>query len=205
MKLYTAFAPNPLRVTIFLNEKGIDIPSVVMMDVMKGDARTDEHLKRNSLGELPVLELEDGTYLSESLAICRYLEAQFPATPLMGSNAKESAIIEMWDRRIERQIMDTIGAVGLHTFPFFADKIEQLPQYAESQQRALPKKWAWLDAQMTDGRAFIAGDQFSVADITGMAALIICDFAKLPVPDEFDNVKRWEAAMRSRGSWPKLN
>jgi len=167
---------------------------------MKGEARTAEHLARNSLGEVPVLELDDGSFISESIAICRYLESEYPDKPLLGNNPTESAKIEMWNRRMEQQIMDCMARYGLHTIPMFADKIEQMPDYAESQKRLFTEKLTWLDKEMDDGRDFVAGDQFSIADITGMAALMICGFTNIKLPKGLKNVQRWASSVQSRPS-----
>lgn len=204
MKIYNGFSPNGLRVAAFIQEKGIDI-SVVPIDVMKGETRTEAHLKRNSLGEIPVLELDDGTYVSESIAICRYLESLYPEPALLGINAVDSAKIEMWNRRMEQQIMGPCAQFGLHVIPIFADKIEQMPEYAETQKRLLDQKWQWLESELTDGREFIAGDQFSIADITGMAALMICGFLDtLHIPKELPHVINWVNKIQQRPSFSSL-
>lgn len=201
MKLYIGFSPSGFRVAAFMQEKGIEIPKV-SIDVMKGEALTEEHRARNSLGEIPVLELDDGSYLSETVAICRYLESLHPEPSLMGSNAIESAKIEMWNRRVEQQIMGPCAQYGLHVIPMFEHKIEQMPDYAETQKRLLAKKWAWLETELADGREFIAGDEFTIADITGMAALMICGFLDaLEVPENLSHVQRWASAMQERPSF----
>jgi glutathione S-transferase len=202
MKLYTySSAPHPLRVHVFMAEKGVDLPAE-MVDIPSGESRAPAFKAINSLGELPVLELDDGKCITESVAICRYLEAMHPEQPLMGSTPYETAEIDMWTRRMELQIMAPISQFALHSFKIFADKVEQMPDYAESQLRLQKKRWAWLDAELSDGRTFVAGDRFSVADITGMAALRICDFAEQSVPEELAHAKRWERAVRDRQSWP---
>ena len=200
MKLYDAAAPNPRRVRIFLAEKGIDCP-IQRLDLFAGESRTPEFGQINSLHETPVLEFDDGRRITESVAICRYFEAVHPDPPLFGIDAADQGLVEMWNRRMEQQIMGTVGAVGLHEFPFFADKIEQIPDYAAAQRRAMPGKWAWLDREIADGRPFIAGERFTVADITGMAALMICDFARMPVPEGLTNVEQWASRVKARPSW----
>ena len=200
MKFYNAAAPNPRRVRIFLAEKGVEIPRQDL-DLAKGESRTPEFLAKNSLAGTPILELDDGTVLAESVAICRYLESLYPEPALMGSDALESATIEMWNRRMEIEIMATLGDVVVHSVNFFADKVEQIPAYADAQRRMAAKKWAWLDEELADGRRFVAGDQFSIADITGMAALMIGDFIKVEVPAALTHVTRWSEAVRARPSW----
>ena len=200
MKLYDAMTPNSLRVNVFLAEKGIDLPRQPI-DVRGGGTRTPAFLAINSLGELPVLELDDGRILTESVAICRYFEALHPEPSLMGKGAYEQAHIEMWNRRVEQQLFWTIGGVARHTFAFFADKIEQLPAYAETQARLFDKNWAWFDKELSDGRPFVTGEAFSIADITGMAALLVCDFSEKTLPADLKHAKRWEETMRARDSF----
>jgi glutathione S-transferase len=202
MKLYTYKpAPNPLRVHAFLEEKGIELP-IETVDARAGETRAPAFKAINSLGEVPVLQLDDGGYLTESVAICRYLEALHPERPLMGVTPLEVAKIDMWTRRMEQQIMAPISQFALHSFEFFADKIEQLPAFAESQLKLQNERWAWLDVELADGRTFVADDRFSVADITGMAALRICDFAGQDIPENLAHARRWEAAVRDRKGWP---
>lgn len=203
MKLYTfPMAPNALRVHVFLSEKGLEVP-LEHVDAMNKATRRQPFLSKNSLGEIPVLELDDGTLITESVAICRYFEDTYSEPRLMGATPVEAARIEMWNRRMEQQIMGPIGQVGLHTSEFFADKIEQLPAYAETQQRLMAKKWEWFDAELSDGRTWVCDDRFSIADITGIAALHICDMFGAEVPPDLVNAKRWERAVRSRPTWSR--
>ena len=158
-------------------------------------------MAKNTLGETPVLLLDDGRYLTESMAICRYFEALNPEPRLMGADATECAFVEMWTRRAEQQLMNPIANFAQHSFEFFADKIDQIPAFAESQKQLMVKKWAWLDQEMADGRPYLAGDTFTVADIAGMAALKICDYAELVINDGLTHAKTWEARVRGRESW----
>ncbi len=200
MKLYIDRAPNPFRVTIFMLEKGIEIPAE-RLDIMASETRTPEFSKVNSLHELPALELDDGTVLTESIAICRYLEALHPEPSLMGSSPLETAQIEMWSRRMEWHLFEPRGDFGRHVIPYFADKIEQFPDYAASLTRRLEKKWSWLDGELSDGRTYVANDRFSVADITGMAVLFIQSFLDLEIPGDLTHVQRWKGAVQNRPSW----
>ena len=200
MKLYDGQAPNPWRVRVFLAEKSAQVP-METMHVLDGSTRTAAFRKINSLGELPVLELDDGRILTESVAICRYLESKFPDPPLMGRDDFEIAHIEMWSRRMELQLVAPLANVGLHTMPFFDGKIEQMPDYAESQRRAAAKKWAWFDQEMTDGRPFVTGDRFTLADITGMMAVKITDIVDEPMPEGLRYAKAWVQRVRDRSSW----
>ncbi len=200
MKLYDAMTPNSLRVKVFLAEKGIDVPRLPVK-VLDGETRTPEFLAINSLGEVPVLELDDGRILTESVAICRYFEELQPDPSLMGAEAHEQAHIEMWNRRVEHHIFGPIGTAARHTFAFFADKVEQMPDYAASQMRLFDKNWAWFDRELADGRPFVAGEEFTIADITGMAALLVCDIAEKSLTSDLQHAKRWEKAMRGRSSF----
>ncbi len=200
MKLYTSQAPNPFRVNAFIAEKEISIP-IQIVDILGGETRTDAFAQINTLKEVPVLQLDDGTLLTESMAICRYLEAVNPARPLLGSTPVEMAQIEMWSRRLEQRVFGLCSDLGLHTMPLFADKIPQVPAYAQTLPERLHKAWAWLDGELSDGRTFVVNDRFSVADITGMAALFIMNFVDLNVSERFENVKRWETACRARPIW----
>ncbi len=199
MKLYNANSGNTKRVRIFLAEKGAEVPRVELE--LGVDTRTPEFRNLNSLGELPVLQLDDGRVITESFAICRYFESVFPDPPLMGTDPVEQAQIDMWSQRIHAQLFMTYGNYVRHSIALFADVMEQVPEFAETQRRAIPDKWAWLDAEMADGRAFIAGDGFSVADIHGMCVLMIADGLGLPIPSECRWANRWADAMRERPSF----
>lgn len=199
MKLYNANSGNTKRVRIYIAEKGIDVPRVEME--LGTDTRTPEFQQLNSLGELPVLELDDGRIITESLAICRFLEAAFPEHPLMGITPFEQGHIEMWSQRIHTQLFMTHGNYVRHSMKLFAVVMEQVPQFAAAQRRAIPERWAWLDREMSDGRRFVAGDTFTMADIHGMTVLTIADGLDLAIPDECGHVNRWATAMRSRPSF----
>lgn len=203
MKLYNGMSPNGARVDIFLKEKSIKLPTQ-QIDIMGGETRREGYLKINPLGEVPALELDDGRVLTESLAICRYLETLYPDTPLFGKDAAGKAFVEMWTRRIELNVFEIVADVGLHEFPLFADKIRQFPDYAAEQRKEFIKRLEWLDGEMSDGRAFIAGDDFTVADITMIAALMVSMFAELEIPASLTHLHKWIAAVQARPSFPYL-
>lgn len=200
MKLHQGDGPNSYRVRIFLAEKDIEVP-MVRVDFDKMEHRAPEFLELNSLGQIPVLEFDDGTVITESVAICRYFEALQPSPPLFGANAVEQGKVEMWNRRVEIEIFGTIGNVALHTQEFFSHRLTQFPAFAETQRQLAPSKWEWLDREMADGRPFIAGDKFSVADITGMTVAWLGEVFGMPVPDGLPNVGPWYERVRARPSW----
>lgn len=202
MKLHTFNAPNPFRVHVFMVEKGIEIP-LEKVDLMRGAHREPAFLAKNALGEVPVLELDDGSFLPESVAICRHLEALHPTPALFGATPQAAARVEMWSRRIELQLFETIGAVARNRLPFFAAFLEQVPAYADAQERMMAEKWRWLDAELADGRTYLCDDAFSIADITGMAALMVSDFTEIGIPADAPNAARWAATVRARPSWEK--
>lgn len=200
MKFYNGAAGNPRRVRIFIAEKGIDIEQI-NIDIGKGETRTEEFLAKNSLGELPILELDDGTIITESGAICRYLEEAYPDKPLLGSNSAERANIEMWDRRIEFQLFLKLSNIVQHENEYFADKVEQIPEFAQSQRRFVAQKWSWLNQEMSDGRAYIAGNTFSIADISAMGVLMASEWLKV-APTETDTyIHEWGKRVKARESW----
>lgn len=199
MKLYNAMSGNTKRVRIFMAEKNIDIPRV---DLELGSGtRTAEYRKINSLGEVPALELDDGQVITESRAICRYLESRFPDYPLMGQNALEHGKIAMWSERIHGHLFMTYGLYVRHTLSLFDGVVDQIPDFANTLRKAIPEKWRWFDREMADGRPYIAGDQFSFADVEGMTALMIADALEIGIPGSCGHAHSWAHAMRSRTSW----
>lgn len=200
MRLYCGIGPNSYRVRIFIAEKGIDVPKVEV-DLMKGEHKAPEFLKLNSLGQIPVLELDDGTVISESVGICRYLEELHPAPALFGGTAAERGRVEMWNRRVEIELFGTVGNVALHSDPMFAGRLTQFPEFAETQRALAPEKWRWLDHEMADGRPFIAGDKFSVADITAAVVGWLGDYFGIEMPGDATNVKAWRERVQARPSW----
>lgn len=200
MKLYDGGrAPNPRRVRIFLAEKGIDVP-LVPIDMGAMGHRSQEITERNPLQRLPVLELDDGTILTESVAICRYFEELHPEPALFGEGALGKARVEMWQRRMEMHFLLTVANAFRHTHP--AMKEWEVPQVAEWGEANRPKAIEFLnllDRDMAD-REFIAGDSYSIADITGMIGIDFMKPARIELPRELSNVLRWYEAVSSRPS-----
>lgn len=203
MKLYNGLSPNGVRVGIFLAEKGVDIP-LTPIDIPGGEPKRDPFLSLNSLGEVPVLELDDGTVLTESVAICRYIEAHHPEPSLFGEDAKSQALIEMWNRRMELKVFGAIGDFARHEFELFKDRGPQIPAFAEARRKDFRAHLVWLDQELSDQRDFITGERFSVADITGMAMLLLMGFAQYETPEDLPHFARWASSMRDRPSFPKM-
>jgi glutathione S-transferase len=201
VKLYSTPPPppNPRRVRIFLAEKGVTIP-IVNLEPVRGETKTPEFLARNSLGQLPVLELDDGTCISESLAICRYLERIYPDPPLFGSGPIEEAWVDMWTRRLEFQLWVHVGSYWRHLHPFGVR--EGVPRHADLGEMALrdyDKALEWLDGELA-GRDYLAIDSFSVADICLLTTLDFADWAGLKVPERLINLSRWHERVSVRPS-----
>lgn len=200
MKLYCGIGPNSYRVRIFLAEKGIEVPRAEI-DLLKGEHKSLEFLKINSLGYVPALQLDDGTIITESVAICRYFEETHPRPPLFGTDPVSRARVEMWNRRAELEVFATVGDYALHTQEFFKDRLPQHPAFGEAQREHAPRKWAWLDGEFADGRPFLAGDAFSIADITGSVAAWLGEMFGIERPASLKNVNAWLERVRSRPSW----
>jgi len=199
MRMYDfTLAPSPRRVRIFLAEKGISL-ELVQVDIMRNENRTPEFYKKSPLGSLPILELDDGSCLSESVAICRYFEEVQPAPPLFGIGARERAAVEMWNRRIELEIFAPVGHVWSHLSEIAKARGRRIPEFGEIQKRAAIERIPWLDAEL-ENREFIAGDRYSIADIT---TLCMIDFARtvdIRIHPAQANLARWYSKVSSRPS-----
>lgn len=198
MKLYNhPLAPNPRRVRMFAAEKAITL-ALVDLDLLAGESHTPEFLARNPSGAVPVLELDDGTYLSESVAICRYLEGLHPEPNLFGRDFREQAQIEMWNRRIEFELFSPIGQAIFNTNPLFQRFVRQFPDYGETRRAAALARLERMDKEL-DGHIFVAGDRFTIADIT---ALVAIDLGKamgdIEIAHNLGNLRRWHETVSSR-------
>jgi glutathione S-transferase len=197
MKLYDLKAGmNPRRVRIFLAEKGIEIP-IAPIDMMKGENQTPEFVKLNPLGTLPVLELDDGTILTESVAICRYFEFSKREPNLFGHEGLEQARVEMWNRRLELELMRPLAEQFRHLSPFWKDRLTQIPEYGEAQRIRLGQVMEWLDRELAT-RPYMAGERYTIADITAQCAFILGKNTGAPIPDGLHNLKRWWDLVSSR-------
>jgi glutathione S-transferase len=200
MKLYDAGrAPNPRRVRVFLAEKGVTVP-IISIDLARLEHKAPAYVAINPLQRTPALELDDGTVISESIAICRYFEELHAEPPLFGTGALERARVEMWQRRLEFGLLGTVAAVFRHLHPAMAEmEVPQVAAWGETNKPRVIEFLRFLDGELAD-RRFIAGDRFSVADITGLVGLDFMKPAKLSLPDELTNVRRWHAELAARPS-----
>ena len=200
MKLYDGGrAPNPRRTRIFLAEKGITVP-LEQVDLGAMQQKSPAYAAINPLGRVPALLLDDGTIITESIAICRYFEALQPDPPLFGRGALEIARIEMWNRRVELHLLLPVSHVFRNSHPAMKEmEVPQVPAWAEANKPPILEFITFLDAELKN-RPFVAGDAFTVADITGLVAVDFMKPAKLAVPDALGNLKRWHAAVSARPS-----
>lgn len=200
MKLYDGGkAPNPRRVRIFLAEKGVSVP-LVPVDMGAMGHRSEEVTVLNPLQRLPVLELDDGTVITESVAICRYFEELHPEPPLFGVGAKGRALVEMWQRRMELNFLGAVAAAFRHIHPAMKEwEIPQIPEWGEANKPKAVAFLAMMDTELA-GRRFAAGDDFSIADITALVTLDFMKPARIEIPAEMANVLRWRDELRARPS-----
>jgi glutathione S-transferase len=200
MKLYDGGrAPNPRRVRIFLAEKGIEIDKQ-QIDIGALEHKGPAYTAINPLQRVPALVLDDGTVITESIAICRYFEALQPEPVLFGRDGREAAIIEMWNRRMEHQLLFGVAQVLRHLHPGMkALENPQIAAWGEVNKPRVIEFLALLDRELAS-RPYAAGDRFSVADITGLVAVDVMKPARLAVPDELKSVRRWHADISARPS-----
>jgi glutathione S-transferase len=200
MKLYNhALAPNPRRVRIFAAEKGIQL-LLEEVDILAGQSRTPEFLAKNSSGGVPVLELDDGSHLSESVAICRYLEGLHPEPNLLGRDLREQVEIERWNRRMELELFAAIGRTIQNTSSVFQGRFKQFPDYGEAQRVIVHQRLERMDREL-NGYHFVAGDRFTIADITALVAIDIGGrLADIRIAPELAHVTRWHRAVSNRPS-----
>ena len=199
MKIYeTKTAPNPRRVRMFLAEKGIDV-DYVQVDIQKGENLSAEMRTKNPLGKIPILELDDGTCIAETDAICTYFEALQPEPPLMGTTPVEKATISMWQRQVELAIMMQIGMCFQHTTGYFKDRMTPVPEYGKEAGINASKYLNILERRL-GVKEYIAGDAFSIADITALCAMDFARVVKIRMSEEHVNLARWYDAVSSRAS-----
>lgn len=200
MKLYDGGrSPNPRRVRVFLAEKGIAV-QLVPVDLAGMEHRSDSFRAINPLQRVPALVLDDGTVITESVAICRYFEELQPQPPLFGEGAKGRAVVEMWNRRLELELLFPVMHVFRHLHPGMAEHEKpQIAAWGEANKPRVAAFLALLDAHL-DGRPFVCGEAFSIADITGLVAVDFMKAARLAVPEGLANLRRWHVSVASRPS-----
>jgi glutathione S-transferase len=200
MKLFDGGrAPNPRRVRVFLAEKGITVP-LVPVDMGALEHKNRAVSERNPLQRLPVLELDDGTILTESVAICRYFEELHPEPALFGRGALGKAKVEMWQRRMEFNLLSCVAQAFRHIHPAMKEwEVPQVPEWGEANKPKAVEFLKLLDGELAN-REFVAGDTYSIADITGLIAIDFMKPARIKMPEECTNVSRWHEAVSSRPS-----
>jgi glutathione S-transferase len=200
MKLYNSnLAPSPRRVRIFLAEKGVSIPRIEV-DLGKLEHKTPEFAGLNPFQTIPILQLDDGTKIAETIAICRYVEALWPEPNLFGLTPLEQAMIEMWQRHLEWRLLLPIAQVLRHSHPHMTEmENPQVPDWAAANRPRALKAMAIVDEALHD-RPFIAGDRFTVADITGLVALDFSRSARIAIPAELVHLNRWRETLKARPS-----
>ena len=200
-------APNPRRVRIFLAEKGITDVSMVEINLMEGENLTEDFLKINPRGTVPTLELDDGTYLDESVAICRYLEELHPEPNLLGKDALSKAKIEACQRYVEFDGFLPLLDAFRNTFPAFAERAvpglpaeyKAIPDLAERGQRRYQLFMKNLNDRLANQK-YIASDTFSIADITALCAIDFAKMIEMEIPEDYEHARRWYADVTSRPS-----
>jgi glutathione S-transferase len=198
MKLIeTRSAPNPRRVRIFIAEKGVIIPTA---QLEFGNIRSAEFARLNEDQKVPVLQLDDGSVIGETVAICRYLEVLHPEPALMGRGAQGQAVSEMWQRRVELGLFTAVAQCFRHLHPSMADfEVPQVPAWGEANRQHALASLAKLDARLAKSQ-FIAGEAFGIADITALVAVDFMKPARIPRPEGLANLDRWYSEVSARPS-----
>lgn len=200
MLLYnTPLAPNPRRVRIFLAEKSVTIP-VRDVNLMAHEHKNEAYAAVNAFEEVPALVLDDGAVLTESVAICRYIESLHPEPPLFGRDTREQAFVDMWQRRVEFRLFAPVAFAFRHSHPALA-RLEspQRPEFAEFQRPRAEQMMRFLDQELA-ARRFMASDDFTIADITAIVAMDLAKLARIDIPDGLPNLSRWRAEVSARPS-----
>lgn len=198
MKFYNSIGPNPHVVRMFIAEKGLTIPSQDV-DLRAGDNRKPEHLARNPHGQMPTLELDDGMFISEILAICEYLEDTNPNPPLIGSNPEEKAEARMWARRVDLNICEplTNGFRFGEGEPFFKHRIVTVPEASPGLKKIAQDRIKWLDGQLA-GKEFLCGSRLTIADILLYCFLDFGATVGQPLVQDNKNVVAWFERIKAR-------
>jgi glutathione S-transferase len=198
MKIYdTPLAPNPRRVRWFMAEKAIDDIEVITLNLMEGQHKTPDYLRKAGLANVPMLEMDDGTCITESVAICRYLESRYPEPNLFGRTPEEVAVIEMWMRRAEMMVATPVMIGVRHTHPAMAALEQQVPAVGEHNLETGTRALKLLDRRLAESE-WLATDRLTIADIIAFIGIDFGRMIKFRPPEELTHVARWAAAMRER-------
>ena len=200
MKLINSVGPNPQVVRMFAAERGIDL-ATQDIDLMAGENRQPEHLKRNPSGQSPCLEMDDGSYLSEITAICEYLDEVSPGESLIGSTPEQRAETRMWTRRVDLNICEPLagGFRFSEGLPLFKDRIVTVPEAADGLKRIAQDRLKWLDAQL-EGKEFLCGSRVTLADVLLYCFLAFGNAVGQPLNPDNRNVQAWFDRMAARPS-----
>lgn len=200
MKLYdTGRAPNPRRVRIFLAEKGISVP-LVPVDIGKLEHKSEDFTRLNPRQRVPALVLDDGTVICETMAICRYFEASQPEPNLFGHGPLEQALVEMWQRRMELELFQPVAHVLRHLNPAMAAmEVPQVPAWGEANKPKVIAFLEFLNGELAD-RAYVAGNRFTVADITAIVTIDFMRAIRTEVPEHLTHILRWRDVVSQRPS-----
>jgi len=202
MKLYTENypAPNPRKVHIYLAEKGLAVDRV-HTKMQERQHKAPEFMKKNSLGQVPVLETDDGKFISESIAICRYFEAFHPAPPMFGRDPFDAAMVEMWIRRAEFRLWNPMGQVWINADPRTAIvNPNKFKDYGEHSKKVLANAMKWIDRELGDCREFLAGAHYTMADIVLLCGIDFAKFIHQDMPDDAPHLRAWHARVSARPS-----
>jgi glutathione S-transferase len=206
MKFYDcSTAPSPRRVRIFLAEKGISVPTV-QVDLRNNEQLSSEFRAINPDATVPVLELDNGTRITDAIGICVYFEATHPEPPLMGQSAEEKALVTTWQRTVEwngfyagmEALRNSTPGLKNRALPG-PDDYAQIPALAERGRARIARFFEEMDAHLAHSE-FVAGPQYSIADITTLVAVDFTRWVKMPVPDECRHLRRWHAQVSARPS-----
>jgi glutathione S-transferase len=200
MKFYNSVGPNPRVVRMFMAEKGITVP-FVEIDLMKGENRKEPYLQVNAHGQMPALELDDGSKVCEITTICEYLEDTHPSPALIGTNAKEKAETRMWTRRVDLNICEPManGFRFSQGLPLFKDRIVTVPEAADGLKRMARDRLKWLDGQLA-GKEWLCGKRFTLADVLLFCFLDFGGQVGQPLDPENKNVSAWFERVKARPS-----
>jgi glutathione S-transferase len=200
MKFYNSVGPNPRMVRMFMAEKGITIPTEEV-NLMKGDNRREPYLSKNSIGQMPALELDNGHCVTEITAICEYLEDTNPNPPLVGDTPEKKAETRKWTRRIDLNICEPManGFRFSQGLPLFKDRIVTVPEAADGLKRMAQDRLKWLDGEMA-GKDFVCGKRFTLADILLYVFLDFGNTVGQPLNPEFKNINAWFKRVAERPS-----